>query len=258
MLNHRMISCVSFSTLISFFIFSPNVIAQSKVNNVIVNNKQKPLTTSKIKSTSIPKKQVTGTLELSRKVSMLNKELSKTKSALSLEKKTRASRDKQITKLTNDLKSIKSQVSKKDKELSKTKSALSLEKKTRASRDEQITKLTADMETITSQISQKEAELIKLKDAYEEAKTLNLLYDEIKFLEALLTEKDTELISLKDKYKKSNAIVLSNVIDCYKEAFDVWNKMHRIREDMDKEESQQGLLIISTELRKAINSCPPI
>ena len=114
------------------------------------------------------------------------------------------------------------------------------------------------METITSQISQKEAELIKLKDAYEEAKTLNLLYDEIKILEALLTEKDTELINLKDTYKKSNAIVLSNVIDCYKEAFDVWNKMHRIREDMDKEESQQGLLIISTELRKAINSCPPI
>jgi hypothetical protein len=321
MLNHRIASCVNLFILISFFIFSPNAIAQSKINNLTVKKyqqkplaisktksntiqkktktrilqetileetiKEKPLTTRKVKNAVIPKKKVIGalkkrigkkpaistskikravipktqinrTLEISKKISLLEKELLKTKSALSLERKTKALRDKQISKLASDLKSIKSQVVQKDKELLKTKSALSLEQKNRVSRDKQITKLTTDLTSMKSKVSQNEAELIKLNDAYEEAKTLNFLYDEIKILENLLSERETELVDLKDAYEKSNATVLKNVISCYSKAFNIWDKMHKIRSNMAKEASQHGLVIISAELRKAINNCPPI
>lgn len=249
MLKKYRISSYAIIIGIALFLLSPVIGCTQNEGNALTSNektqKKPALKKNQITKTVKFQDQLSISAKFSEKIVSLNKELSRTKTDLIKARIARVQKDKQISKMSKDIKSLQT-----------VKNSLAKAIKAQAAKDKQINGLNISIKSLQAVVKKKDTELVALNKKIKSLQTgvnerdseLLALDEEFVALDTEIVALDAELVSLTDTYEK-----YKNAITCYRKALSAWDDLHR-QEGL----TEQNLLTIAVELRHDIGNCPGI
>lgn len=189
--------------------------------------------------------QLSISAKFSEKIASLNKKLSLTKTDLIKARVAGVQKDKQINKMSKDIKSLQTM-----------KNALAKVTKDQATKNKQINGLNIAIKSIQAVVKRKDAELASLNTAVKNLKAVVKTKDtELIEMDTELVEMDAELVSLDKEVGEADTklVGMKAAINCYRKALNTWDSLHR-KEGL----TERNLLTIAVELRRNIGTCPGI